>query len=159
MSEPITDFRGDHDFLSNFYPSPLKLEGAEYPTLEHAFQAAKTFDHDLRRKVRQAKSPSEAKRMGARLERRKDWFNVSLQLMEDLVRQKFTRYADLRVKLIATGDALLIEGNTWDDRFYGCVWDSHKGEWVGENHLGRLLMKVREEIRPEPPSRQENGNH
>ena len=146
MTDPIADFRGKYDFLSNFFDALIEMDGAEYPTNEHAFQAAKTHDYELRRRVRNAKSPSEAKQMGRKLKRREDWFDVSLQIMEALVRQKFVRYADLGKKLVETGDAVLIEGNNWNDRFYGCVYDTHKNEWVGENHLRKILMKIREEL-------------
>lgn len=147
MDNAITSFRGQYDFLSNFYASPLTFEGAEYPTVEHAFQAAKSSNFAERRKIRMASTPSEAKRLGQKLKRRADWFNVSLQVLEALLRQKFTRYPDLRERLLATGDAVLIEGNNWNDRFYGCVYDARTGEWVGENHLGRLLMKIRDELK------------
>lgn len=147
MSELITDFRGDHAFLSNFYAAPIEFEGAEYPTIEHAFQAAKTPDFDQRRNIRNAKTPSEAKRKGRYLKRRADWFDVSLTIMESLVRQKFTRYPELGEKLLGTGEAELIEGNNWNDRFYGAVWDTHELVWKGENHLGKILMKVRDELR------------
>ncbi len=147
MNEPIADFRGDYAFLSNFYACKVEFEGAEYPTIEHAFQAAKTPDFDQRRNIRNARTPSEAKRRGRRIKRRADWFDVSLLIMESLVRQKFTHYPDLAEKLLATGEAELIEGNNWNDRFYGAVWDSHQNSWVGENHLGKILMKVRDELR------------
>lgn len=146
MDHEIADFRGDYDFLSNFYAAPVEMEGAEYLTIEHAFQAAKTHDFAQRRAIRIVQTPSAAKRMGRKLKRRDDWFDVSLHIMESLVRQKFTRYPELGEKLLATGDAMLIEGNNWNDRFYGVVWNTHAGEWVGENHLGRILMKVRAEL-------------
>lgn len=146
LPTPITDFRGEYAFLSNFYPCDLEMDGQTFPTLEHAFQAAKTLDFAQRRQIRDAKSPSEAKRLGRKIKRRADWFDVSLQTMLALLQQKFTRYPDLREKLLATGAAELIEGNSWNDRFYGAVWDSHAKRWVGENHLGRLLMQVRGEL-------------
>lgn len=146
MSEPIADFRGQYAFLSNFFPVSIEMDGAEYPTIEHAFQAAKTLDFDLRRRIRNAGSPSTAKQMGRKLKRREDWFEVSLHILESLVRHKFMRYPDLQEKLVNTGHSLLIEGNNWNDRFYGCVYDIHQNEWIGENHLGKILMKIREEI-------------
>ena len=63
------------------------------------------------------------------------------------MRQKFTRHLDLREKLLATGDAELIEGNTWRDMTWGAVWNKDKGRWVGKNNLGRILMKVRDELK------------
>jgi len=65
--------------------------------------------------------------------------------MLDMLRQKFTRQTELGQLLMATGDAELIEGNTWNDRFWGAVLkDEH---WIGQNHLGRLLMQVRAELK------------
>lgn len=60
--------------------------------------------------------------------------------MLDLQRQKYT-VPYLREKLLATGDAELVEGNTWGDRFWGVC------NGVGQNWLGRLLMQVRDEIK------------
>lgn len=125
------------------------MEGATYPTIEHAFQAAKSLDFAERRVVKNAKTAGEAKRMGRKIKRRSDWFDVSLVIMEELVRQKFTRYPELKNKLLETGETTLIEGNNWNDRFYGCVYDTNRNEWVGENHLGKILMKVREELKQE----------
>jgi ribA/ribD-fused uncharacterized protein len=144
--EAISDFRGDYAFLSNFYAAVVTLDGVEYPTVEHAFQAAKTFDHGIRRSIRNAATPAIAKRMGRRLKRREDWFQVSLVIMEELVREKFPRYAKLKALLLKTDEAELIEGNNWNDRFYGAVWDTKQNQWVGENHLGQILMKVRGEL-------------
>jgi ribA/ribD-fused uncharacterized protein len=150
MSEnEISAFRGQYDFLSNFYAADVEFEGAEYPTVEHAFQAAKSLDFAERRRVKNAKTASEAKRMGRKIKRRADWFDVSLVVMENLLRQKFTRYPELGEKLLETGDAKLIEGNNWNDRFYGAVYDTKRNEWMGENHLGKLLMKVRDELKQE----------
>jgi ribA/ribD-fused uncharacterized protein len=132
-----------------FYPVEIEMEGATYPTIEHAFQAAKSLDFAERRAVKNAKTAGEAKRMGRKIKRRSDWFDVSLLIMEELVRQKFTRYPELKSKLLETGEATLIEGNNWNDRFYGCVYDTNRNEWVGENHLGKILMKVREELKQE----------
>jgi predicted NAD-dependent protein-ADP-ribosyltransferase YbiA (DUF1768 family) len=67
---------------------------------------------------------------------------VKFDVMERCVREKFTRHADLRAKLLATGDAVLEEGNDWGDR----VWGVYQGQ--GDNRLGKILMKVRRELRP-----------
>jgi ribA/ribD-fused uncharacterized protein len=147
MTEMISDFRGDYAFLSNFYPVEVTVDSVEYPTVEHAFQAAKTLDYDIRRSIRNAATPATAKRMGRRVKRREDWFDVSVVILEALVREKFTRYAELIDLLLKTGEAELIEGNNWNDRFYGAVWNSKKNQWIGENHLGQILMKVRDELR------------
>ena len=61
--------------------------------------------------------------------------------MEDICRAKFTQNEELKKKLIDTGDATLIEGNTWNDTFWGVC------NGVGENNLGKILMKIREELK------------
>jgi ribA/ribD-fused uncharacterized protein len=110
-----------------------------YLTVEHAYQAAKTFDLDERRVIRKVNTPGEAKRLGKKVTMRQDWDLVKLKTMEFLLRQKFS-YEHLRDALIATGDAELIEGNTWGDTYWGVC------NGVGENHLGKLLMTIRTDI-------------
>lgn len=146
MTPPITHFAGDYRFLSNFYPSPLSIHSAEwiipttivYPTLEHAFQANKALDVNDRVRIAAAPTPGIAKRWGRKVHLRPDWDRVKLDIMYWLLTLKFEDRA-LAGMLWATGDAELIEGNTWNDTFWGVC----KG--VGENHLGKLLMRVRAE--------------
>jgi ribA/ribD-fused uncharacterized protein len=149
MAERITSFRGQHHFLSNFHASPVELDGMEFPTVEHAYQAAKTENVDTRRKVQAMETPAQAKRYGARLKRRADWQAINLHLLHDLILQKFTRYPDLRAQLLATGNTELMEGNDWGDDFFGVVWHEAAQEWRGQNQLGKILMQVREELRRE----------
>jgi ribA/ribD-fused uncharacterized protein len=82
---------------------------------------------------------AESKKLGRKLTLRSDWEGVKLQVMEKLLVQKFA-HADLKEKLLETGDCLLVEGNNWSDVFWGV--DRRKG---GQNHLGKLLMKIRDE--------------
>ncbi|MBK8269234.1 MAG: NADAR family protein [Planctomycetes bacterium] len=136
----ISEFQGEHRFLSNFWPATVVFEGITYPTSEHAYQSAKTLDMAERRRIAALATPSGAKREGRALPLRADWEQVKFEVMERVVRDKFTRNADLREKLLATGDATLEEGNTWGDR----VWGVYEGQ--GENRLGKILMKVRDEL-------------
>ncbi len=139
--QAIERFAGPYRFLSNFFPRPLLWEGERYATAEHAYQAAKCSRPDERVMIRNAPSPGAAKRMGRRIAIREDWDAVKEKVMLSIVRAKFED-AYLRRRLAATGTAELIEGNTWGDRFWGVC----RGE--GENRLGKILMKVRSEIRP-----------
>jgi ribA/ribD-fused uncharacterized protein len=150
MTDPITAFRDEYAFLSNFFPAPVEYEGIDYPTVEHAYQAAKSLDADVRLKVQKLATPAGAKSAGKRIARRPDWFEVNLPILEALVEQKFTRYPDLGAKLRATGEAELIEGNAWNDRFFGMVQDKKTGAWKGENHLGKMLMRVRANLHGTP---------
>ena len=140
----ITSFQGTFAFLSNFFPIPVMLDGRTYPTVEHGFQAAKTEREEEREAIRWASTPGRAKRLGRKVALRPDWDAIKVDVMLDLLRQKFSDPV-LHQRLLATGDAPLIEGNTWGDCFWGCVLE--KGKWVGENTLGRLLMQVRGELK------------
>lgn len=153
---PITAFKGNYDFLSNFHPATVEMDGVEYPTVEHAFQAAKFLPEMVwskvqgkpllwREKIRQAPTPSEAKRFGRRGPLREGWDDMRVEVMLELVRWKFGAHEELQGKLLATGERELMEGNTWDDTFWGCVKVGER--WVGENWLGLLLMQVRAELK------------
>ncbi|MBQ4249410.1 MAG: NADAR family protein [Clostridia bacterium] len=144
MSEAIRSFKGAYGFLSNFYPGKVEYEGMEYPTVEHAFQAAKTLDMEKRKAFQTYATPASAKSRGKRVPLRPDWEDVKIGIMKEIVRDKFVRNdsdMDLKGALLLTGDAYLEEGNTHGDRFWGTV----KGE--GRNELGKILMEVREELK------------
>lgn len=139
MPNEINLFKGDYSFLSNFTKCEVEFEGAVYPSVEHAFQATKTLDSEKRKSFVKG-SPVTAKGMGRRLKLREDWEQIKDNVMYICLKSKFQN-PDLQKKLLATGDAVLIEGNNHGDRYWGMV----KGE--GENKLGKLLMRVRDEIR------------
>lgn len=141
----INGFQGPFRFLSNFYRVQVEMDGFLYPSVEHAYQAAKTLDVGSRTTIQLATKPGDAKRLGRRVKLRDDWESIKLDVMLGLLRDKFT-YPVLRSWLLDTGESVLIEDNNWGDRFWGSV----DGE--GDNHLGRLLMRVREEIRTEQAS-------
>ena len=134
----ITSFSGEHEFLSNFCSSPITVDGIEFPTVEHAFQAAKTFDLTEKHQVAMQTTPGKAKRLGRKVTLRPHWNEIRAEVMEALVHQKFFEHPDLAAKLLATGDDELVEGNTWNDTFYGVC----RGK--GQNRLGQILMKVRD---------------
>lgn len=136
----INQFTGQRAFLSNFYPSRIELDGEQYPTVEHAFQAAKTLDKAERKLIRQAATPAQARRLGRKVHLRSDWEPVKGRVMRSLLQQKFAD-PELQRMLVGTGDAELVEGNTWGDRIWGCV--KVKGRWVGQNRLGQLLIEIR----------------
>lgn len=140
-------FRGAYAFLSNFYASPLTYQGITYQNAEAAFQAQKCMTDEEKCEFAEL-PPAKAKGKGRRVALRPDWDEVKVGLMEEIVYAKFSQSEQLKQMLLATGDAMLVEGNTWNDVFWGV--DSKSGR--GENHLGRILMQVREELR-------RDGNH
>ncbi len=135
----IEMFIGQWRWLSNFYPCKVRLDGDIYPSVEHAYQAAKTLDLAERDRIRGLLTPGEAKRAGRKVVLRPNWDEEKLNVMRILLRRKFENQ-ELRDKLIATGDAELIEGNYWNDRFWGMTTRG------GQNWLGVLLMELRSEL-------------
>lgn len=140
--EGIFGFTGQYRFLSNFYPSIVSYDGVEYPTVEHAYQAAKTFNPYEREYIRNRPTPAGAKRAGRTFYRiRPDWDQVKVQTMKFLLMQKFMGYHDLSRMLYDTGDIYLEETNTWGDTFWGVC------EGRGQNALGNLLMEIRDGVK------------
>lgn len=137
----IDRFSGEYRFLSNFYPCDIIYEGEVYASVEHAYQAAKTKDPFERKVIQRQETPGRAKREGQHVTLAKGWDSAKVLVMEDLLRQKFN-YPSLREKLYNTKGHDLIEGNDWGDTFWGEV------DGVGQNHLGKLLMKIREKLPP-----------
>lgn len=146
----IVRFEGPHQFLSNFYELSFMWRGRFAESAEHHFQAAKTDDEEHKWKILHARSPGMAKRLGRKAPLRDDWDETRLSIMESIVRTKFQN-PNLRVALIATGDRELIEGNWWGDTYWGMC----KG--VGENHLGKILMKVRAELHLDSSDQERNA--
>jgi ribA/ribD-fused uncharacterized protein len=138
---PSFDDRAGCEFLSNFYAAPIVIDGETWPTSEHYFQGMKMHYPQHRERIRLVNNPGEAKYLGQVNPMRSTWDQERVDVMLKAVRAKFTQHSDLRQKLLDTGDALLVEGNTWSDRLWGAV----KGE--GENILGLVLMLVRAELR------------
>lgn len=140
----ITLFKGKYWFLSNFSPSTVVFEGISFKTVEHAFQAAKTFERAPRLEIRTTPHPRVAKELGRKVNLRPDWEQVKDQIMLDLLRFKFSwlYHPKLALKLLSTGTQGLKEGNGWGDTYWGV--DEYTLE--GNNVLGKLLMQVRDEV-------------
>lgn len=137
-------FRGEYDFLSNFYPAAVIFGGHAYPSAEHAFQASKAVGEEIRAKIAAARTAGEAKRLGGGLREeqlRPDWLAVRVKVMSHVLMDKFTRNPELGRRLLATGDLHLTEDNTWGDRFWG------RCNGRGMNVLGQLLATVRAVLR------------
>lgn len=162
MTNKIDKFFGEYRWLSNFHLCDIEYEGIVYPSTEHAYQAAKVSDPEIRKQCL-GMSCKEVKRWGRTLREDLDYLdktkNIHLnrtlpadwdtgpileqkrvRVMWDVCWYKFNKHADLKEKLLATGDAELIEGNSWGDKFWGVC----NG---GENMLGKILMQIREDIR------------
>ena len=133
----IDEFRGKYFFLSNFYNVKVTYDGLTYLNNEAAFQAQKNPE---RAKEFLNLNPSEAKRLGRRVKLRTDWEDVKDDIMVEIVENKFFQNKDLMQKLLDTKDEELIEGNTWNDKYWGVC------NGKGKNMLGKILMNLRAKI-------------
>lgn len=137
--EAIREFIDAYAFLSNFYHSPVKYRNLIYLNAEAAFQAQKeSCEKDKEQYTRM--NPAQAKLVGRNCNLREDWEEIKEQTMYEIVKAKFTQNEALARLLLATGDAYLEEGNWWHDTTWGVC------NGVGQNKLGKILMRVREEL-------------
>lgn len=133
----IFSFSGVNRWLSNFEPCVIVYAGMEFLSVEAAYVAAKTDRVELRREIQMLDTPSKCKQYGKSIELRHGWEEMRLDVMEHLLRQKFKAGTPLGDKLKATGNCLIVEGNTWGDTFWG------QCHGVGHNHLGKMIMQIR----------------
>lgn len=133
----VTAFRGGYFTLSNFYPHPITIDGHTYLTVEHYYQASKAVeptDHD---RIRDTLTPAEAKQLGREVRCVPGWSERRIAVMRRGLAAKYTLDSEPGAFLLGTGHAPLVEGNDWDDRFWGVC----NGE--GRNMLGILLTERR----------------
>ena len=130
--------------FSNFSPHGIHIRGQYWPTVEHYYQAQKfvgTQDEPIIQVIHTVKTPEAASLGRSPLRKvRPDWEDVKLPVMHEAVLIKFLTHPDIQAILLETGDRLLVE-NSPTDYYWGCGKDQ-----TGQNHLGKILMSVRQEI-------------
>lgn len=144
VAKLIKSFRGPYSFLSNFYCSPMTIDGQVYHSVEGYFQSMKCINPDDQEITRKLRSPLHAKRYARCCPIRLDWDYVKQDVMYRALCVKFSN-PHLRERLLRTGTATLMEGNTWHDNYWGSCVCAKCGN-SGRNELGKLLMQVRSEI-------------
>ena len=143
INTAIMSFRGEYLFLSNFYEGKVfTYKGLKFNNTEAPFHAEKCWS---RAKDFEMVRPAQSKRLGRQVLLREDWEEVKDQVMYDVCYAKFTQDPVLKAKLLATGNRELVEGNTHGDRCWGMTCSN--GVWIGENRLGKVLMKLRDDLR------------
>lgn len=135
----IQMFRGEFFFLSNMYKTAIIYDGFKYQSSEAAYQAQKCKKEEDKI-VFTLLNGIDSKERGRKIDIREDWDQVKVNIMREILYAKFTQNETLKEKLIETGDTLLIEGNNWNDTFWGVC------NGYGENMLGKLLMELRTEL-------------
>lgn len=148
MVELIDSFRGEYNFLSNFYEGVhFTWRNELFPTAEHAFQYAKVYSMEEATlpqmtaycdSILAAKKPEDAKKLGRTVKiDLEHWHSMRVQYMREIIHNKFNQIPGLAGKLINTGHAMLVEGNTWGDTYWG------RCNGKGYNKLGVILMEER----------------
>lgn len=136
----IRGFFGEYRYLSNFWICPVEAFDMKGKSAEHNYQAMKSIYPEERSIVLSQPTPGKAKREGQCVTVRSDWDKIKVFIMYVIVQSKFRQNPKLSQKLRQTGDALLVEDNTWGDTFWGVC----RGK--GSNILGQILMMVRKEM-------------
>lgn len=137
----------DEAFLSNFSLSELEFDapgepfnGFKVPTVEHAYQAAKTLDTEQRFEILTAETPGQAKRLGQDAELRSNWEQIKADVMRRHLQAKFSN--ESLARRLGEIEGRIVEWNTWHDTVWGrCICEEHDG--AGQNMLGKLLMEIR----------------
>lgn len=137
----VTQFKGDYRWLSNFAPCKIILEGVEYQSVEHAYMSAKSSDLDWKLFCRETEKAGDVKRASKNITLIPNWDNLKINVMKVCLEQKFS-VDPYRSKLITTGSIQLIEGNTWNDKFWGVSLTDNQGQ----NNLGKLIMDIRDSL-------------
>ena len=135
-------FKDEYRWLSNFAPVEIEYEGRTFPSLEHAYQAAKSTDSTWKDYCASGVSSGNVKRKSKNIIYQPDWEEVKVEVMSTLVTKKFS-VEPYKSQLIETGDLEIVEGNTWGDTFWGV--DVRTGE--GMNVLGKMIMEIRDELK------------
>lgn len=145
----ITSFKREYKWLSNFAPVDIYYEGKLYRSIEAAYQSAKC-DDQVWKNFCQRGASWDIKRQSKLIALRPDWDEVKYDIMKELVTKKFV-LEPYKQLLVDTGDVQIIEGNTWNDTYWGV--NSRTGE--GLNNLGKLIMNMRETLQVYTPATKE----
>jgi len=132
----------EYKFLSNMYP--VMIDG--YKSVESFYVAMKTKNKTIRAQIREM-SGMDAKKFGQTIVLREDWDAIRFDVMHYALNIKFAAGTELANKLLATGYIQLVETNYWHDNFWGNCYCDKCANTKGENHLGKMLMEIRENLR------------
>lgn len=141
--DPIFFYEHDYYIFSNFSSFALEWKSHLYMTSEHAYHTEKFDNEEIKKDIRDSRSAHEAFKYAEanKDKRRKDWDEIKLGIMKEILHEKVNQHPYVKKKLLASGDRELIE-DSWRDDFWG--WGPNKD---GANHLGKLWMEVREEVK------------
>ena len=146
-SQVISSFVDEYGFLSNFHPCLIQMGQVKFTSSEQAYHWHKLANPEDREKILKLATAWEAKKFSRKCLILPDWDDLRTGVMLSVLILKFEQNLDLKLKLLDTKPAILMEGNHWNDTFWGCVWKGEdQGGWIGSNHLGRILMLIRDTL-------------
>jgi ribA/ribD-fused uncharacterized protein len=148
--------KGEHRNFSNMSEHRIDVDGTQFPTVEHYFQAmkAKEFkDDEIYEKIVKAKSAKAAKALGKKVKNfaKEVWDASRDEIMYKAIRTKFVQHPELQKQLLATADRLIGEADARDTYWgIGTAMTSEKSKhpekWRGQNRIGKILMELRREF-------------
>lgn len=146
-SVDVLEFKSEFKRFSNFYPVTIHYNRRTFPTVEHAFVSEKSFDPSFKNRIANLKATQAgyAKKLGRQIQLRDDWDEIKNQVMFELVLTKFNK-PEFQSFLLLTGEGKIVEGNYWHDNYWGDCYCKKCQSVMGLNYLGRILMKIRENI-------------
>ncbi len=141
--EPVFFYEHEFYVFSNFSSFMLEWKGELWMTSEHAYHSEKFPDGEIKEALRKARSAHDSMKIAYTHKDKypANWDEIKLGIMKEILHAKVAQHPYVKKKLLESGDRQLIE-DSWRDDFWG--WGPNKD---GENHLGKLWMEVRDEIR------------
>jgi len=138
----IKEFKGEFRWLSNFSEVHVILGGVKYPSVEHAYQSAKSEVESWKKFCAETPEAGKVKNASKGIIVISTWKRMNLGIMKELLIQKYNQ-EPYKSKLIDTGEEKIQEGNLWGDDFWGI--DLKTG--TGKNILGQMIMEIRDELK------------
>jgi ribA/ribD-fused uncharacterized protein len=134
--------------LASYSKHAIQLDGAEWPSVEHYYQAMKFEEAGYQEKIRNTPHPADAAKLGESKQhgRRKDWDKVKATYMTRGIYTKCRTYPEVAQVLLDSGEITIMESSQYD-YYWGCGRDTR-----GHNTYGKVLMAVRDKLREEPAS-------
>jgi ribA/ribD-fused uncharacterized protein len=131
--------------LSSYSKHGFELDDAEWPSVEHYYQAAKFESAELRKSILEVDHPAKAEKLAKKNKKamRKDWEQVRETYMTRGIYIKCRTHNEVAEALLATGDQNIVESSQYD-YYWGCGRDGR-----GHNTFGKVLMAVRDKLQEE----------